>query len=247
MTIIVTQINKFGIVLGSDSNISNDRTVIKEDKKIFEIRKLKSALCTAGSYSVNGTILSEWLLNFISGNESKYSTLKEFTELLSKTLEDEMNPEEKKALSITHIAGYQGNHPEMWCISNTRLQDNGQYGEGENNFHYSEDLWNNAREKNKLETGFNISNGLNYQLYINGFISGRVAFHVARKFIDNYFSLMWQASDYKFRPPQNIEEHKIIVELYIDLIDRIFQLSNYEPKIIGGKTQTFVINNPTLP
>ena len=117
MTIIVTQINKFGIVLGSDSNISNDRTVIKEDKKIFEIRKLKSALCTAGSYSVNGTILSEWLLNFISGNESKYSTLKEFTELLSKTLEDEMNPEEKKALSITHIAGYQGNHPEMYRMN----------------------------------------------------------------------------------------------------------------------------------
>jgi hypothetical protein len=242
MSIIVTQISKYGIVFGADSNITNDTEVVKEDIKIFEIPKLKAMMCTAGAYSVNGEILSKWLPLFIENKKEQYSNLGEFTEILKEELEKKMSTTEKKNLFITHIAGYENGHPEMWHISNTRLE-NGEYTEGQEEFHLSEDLWNRDWKKNNLENIFE-SDGLNYQLYVNGFTPGRIAFNVIRPFIDRFFITMWQQQGFKFRPPKNIKEQEEIVKIYIQIINSLFEISNYDPKIIGGNVKTFSISKP---
>jgi len=242
MSIIVTQISKYGIVFGADSNITNDTEVVKEDIKIFEIPKLKSAMCTAGAYSVNGEILSKWLLKFIEERSNEYTNLKEFTELLKNEVGEKMSTDEKKNLFITHIAGYENGHPEMWHISNTKLE-NGEYTEGQEKFHLSEDLWNRDWKKNNLENIFE-SDGLNYQLYVNGYTPGRIAFNVVRTYIDTFFMSMWQQQNYKFRPPRNIKEQEEFVKIYIQIINSLFEISDYEPKIIGGNVKTFSISKP---
>lgn len=242
MSIIVTQINKKGIIFGSDSNITSDIKYEREGKKIFEIPKLNAAMCIAGAYEVKNVYIDEWLPEFIDSNKNNYNSLKDFTKLLSERLTADMTEEEKAGLSISHIAGYNDGHPEMWCLSNTGLTQNG-YSKGEKKFHYSEDFWNRDWDCNKLESAFE-SEGLNYQIYVNSPTHGRIAFNVARRYIDIYLISMWRDQSNKFRAPKNIEEHTLLVKTYIDLIDTMYQISDYEPKIIGGKTQLFTIKNP---
>jgi len=242
MSIIVTQINKHGIVFGSDSNITGIHEVDKEDQKIFEIPSLNAAMCIAGTYTVKGEMMDIWLPNFIKENHEKYKSLREFVELLSKQFEQDMTVSEKALLSISHIAGYVDNHPEMWCLSNTTLLDNGKYSLGQSSFHFSEDLWGRDWNKNNLALLFE-SDGLNYQIYINSLTQGRVAFNTARKYLDLYFSSMF-LSEFKFRYPRNLEEHSLLVRVYIDIIEVMYKISDYEPKEIGGKTQVFFIRKP---
>lgn len=240
MSIIVTQINKYGIVFGSDSNITDDTEIVREGKKIFEIPRLNSAMCIGGAYTVNDVMLDKWLPHFI--DTKNYNSLEEFVELLSRTFETEMNSEEKKQLLISHIAGYSNGHPEMWCLSNTTLLDNGDYSSGEREFHFSEDFWRRDYPNNNLGEVFE-SDGLNYQIYVNSTKDGRVAFNTVRPYIDNFFNQIWRLDDFKFRHPKNIKEHESLVRNYIDIMDTVYKLSDYNPKIIGGKTQSCIIEN----
>lgn len=244
MSIIVTQINKDGIVFGTDSNISTDTTVDREDKKIFNIPKLNAAMCTAGSYTINGESLGDWLPKYINNHSNNYNSLSEFVKLLSSNLTKIMLPVEKTELFISHIAGYQDGHPEMWCLSNTTLEGNGNYSNGESTFHYSEDFWSRDYKNNNLEEAFK-SNSLNYQVYVNAIRQGRVTFNVVRGHLDVFFTSLWSMKTFNFRHPQNIEEHKYLVRLYIEAISTAYLLSDYQPKIIGGHTQLFTIKEPT--
>lgn len=244
MSIIVTQINKDGIVFGTDSNITTSTAVDREDKKIFNIPKLNAAMCTAGSYTINGEFLSDWLPRYINDNSSNYDSLAEFVKLLSSELTKTMLPVEKEEPFISHISGYQDGHPEMWCLSNTTLEDSGNYSKGKNDFHYSEDFWNRDYKNNNLEKVFK-SDGLNYQIYVNAIQQGRVAFNVVRGYLDVFFNSLWSMNNFNFRHPQNIEEHKYLVRLYIEAISTAYLLSDYQPKIIGGYTQLFTIKEPT--
>jgi hypothetical protein len=241
MSIIVTQINKNGIVFGSDSNITSDVKYKREGKKIFEIPKLNAGMCIAGTYEVSNRYMDEWLPEFINSNQDNYNSLHDFTKLLSERFTADMTKEEKAGLSISHIAGYNGGHPEMWCLSNTGLTQSG-YSEGEEKFHYSEDFWNRDWGKNNLESAFK-SDGYNYQIYVNSPTQGRIAFNVVRDYIDMYLVSMWANTSNKFRAPKNIGEHELFVKAYIELINTMYQISDYEPKIIGGKPQLFTIKN----
>jgi len=245
MSIIVTQVNKFGIIFGSDSNITNteEGEVHCAGKKIFEIPKLKAAMCIAGTYTVGGEMLDIWLPKFIIENQDSYSSLEDFTAILSKAFEDQMLPKEKSNLSISHIAGYVNGHPEMWCLSNTELKEDGHYTVGSSQFHYSEDLWGRDWGDNNLEALF-LSSGLNYQMYVNSLTQGRVAFNIVRNYLDRYFISMFSYSNYKFRAPVSLEEHGLLVKTYVDMIDVMYRLSDYESKEIGGETQLYMIPKP---
>lgn len=243
MSIIVTQINKDGIVFGTDSNITTNTAVDREDKKIFVIPKLNAAMCTAGSYTINGELLSDWLPRYINENSNKYSSIEGFVKLLSSELTKTMLPVEKKELFISHISGYQDGHPEMWCLSNTTLEEDGKYSSGKDTFHDSEDFWSRDYKNNNLEEAFK-SDGLNYQVYVNAIQHGRIAFNVVRGYLDIFFASLWSMNNFNFRHPQNIEEHKYLVRLYIEAISTAYILSDYQPKIIGGHTQLFIIKKP---
>lgn len=243
MSIIITQINKYGIILGSDSNVSSNDRVLGERAKIFEITKLGAALCVAGSYTVGGEMLDVWMPTFINSKQDSRESLEGFVVRLSTAFEEQMTPAEKSNLSISQISGYVDGHPEMWCLSNTTLLENGTYSIGSDKFHYSEDFWKRDYDDGNFEDIFK-SNGLNYQMYVNSIMAGRVAFNIVRQYIDQYFYSMWKLPNFKFRCPESLNEHRLLVKSYLDIIDTMFNLSDYNPKIVGGKTQLLVIKNP---
>lgn len=241
MSIIVTQISKYGIIFASDSNITNDNEVVGQGDKIFAIPKLNAAIAIAGSYTVGGDKMDKWMLDFIKKNECAYDSLKDFGELLQTTFDNLMSEKEKSWLSISHIAGYVNGHPEMWCLSNTVL-DNLDYSKGKSDFHLHEDFWERDWKNNNLEQVFK-SDGLNYQLYVNATTPGRIGFNVVRQYLDQYFIRMFDLRDCKFRGPRNLEEHQIIVKTYLEVLISLYGLSDYNPKIIGGKVQVYTIKN----
>ncbi len=250
MSLILTQINKYGIIFATDSNITINNSKTKEGKKIFKIPHLKSALCLAGSYTVGREPMNKWMPNYIKNDQSK--TLEEFTKKLAKRLEQKMSKDEKKGGCIIHISGFvkENNnfhiHPEMWHISNVHLKPNGQYSSGKEKFHFSEDFWNRDfwnrdRKDSKLRYSFR---NYGYQYYINGFTGGRVSFNILTIYLNEFLKSLWLNRDFKFRAPMSLDEYKKLVIFSMNFISLMFNLSDYCPKYIGGKTQIHLIKAP---
>ena len=84
-----------------------------------------------------------------------------------------------------------------------------------------------------------------YQLYTNGFTSGRVSYMILQKFMTSFFMKIWQNPAWQFRPPASLEESRLVVDLYIRTIGVQFQLSDYSAPFIGGTPQTYAISEPT--
>jgi hypothetical protein len=257
MTLIVTYINKYGIVHASDSNLSYSNGLhAGESQKTFPIPHLESGLTVAGSYQVGGNPMNRWLNSFIdhdmkSGNKS----LELFSEKLRVKLEMEMNGGEKKSGCMIHVAGFApGNnvkHPEFWFIRNIYGidQKSGEYQEVRNQFVKSEDFW--VRNSKDLDL-LNWLEGGGIQVYGNGFASGRIGFFSLLPHFNEYFQTFWSNPNWKFRPPTSIKETEHIVKLYIQMVKTLFLVSDYPSPLIGGEIQTYLIpraNNrlqPTL-
>ena len=75
MTLILTQISKFGIIHASDTNVTFSNfdpktktykfAKVEELQKLFQIPYLNAALTVAGSYSVGNNRMQEWMNAFI--------------------------------------------------------------------------------------------------------------------------------------------------------------------------------------
>lgn len=243
MSLILTQINKHGIVFAADSNITVNGTRIEKGEKIFKIPHLKAALCLAGAYSVNGEDMDNWMKNYIKKDKSK--SLKKFAEKLSTYLEKEMKDREKSDGCIIHISGFVkengSEHPEMWGIGNVDLSLNGGYTPRGNGFQCREDFWNRDWETNNLRQKFITPNNFGYQYYINGFTAGRVSFNLLTLYLNNFLSSIWQNQQYKFRPPRSIKEYESLAKFTMGYIALMFTLSEYLPKYIGGKISSLII------
>lgn len=241
MSLILTQINKCGIVFTTDSNVTNGNSTEK-GKKIFQIPHLKAALCVAGAYSVKGKALDKWMTDYIKNDKSK--TLENFTKKLSGTLKYKMTPEEKNCGCIIHISGFvkidNREHPEMWGISNVDLLANGEYSVRKK-FEFSEDFWNRDWIQNNLKQQFITPGSFGYQYYINGFTAGRASFNLLTQYINNFLTNVWNSQQYKFRPPKTIKEYASLARFEMGCIALMFNLSDYSPKYIGGKIASYII------
>jgi len=251
MTLIITHINRFGIIHASDSNLTSSDQDAGEVTKTYKIVFLKAGLTTAGSYRVNNVPMPEWMTDFID-KQSKITelTLKDFSHNLKHALQETMLKEEKENGSMIHIAGYveeQGlYHPEFWFISNVHGIDpkTGEYEDIDENFAISEDFWNRDYRNNNLKETFQDPNQYSYQIYVNGLAPGRIGFNIIRTQLDRFFSSFWNVRDWKFRPPKTLKETKLYVEIYMQVINSLFIMSDYNARYIGGKTQTLLIPQP---
>jgi len=245
MSLILTQINRYGIVFAADSNITVNESETKRGKKIFELPRLKAALCLAGAHSVGNTRMDGWITHYIKNDKSK--SIKEFTENLCNALEKEMTIEERASGCIMHISGFvkENNvvHPEMWGISNVNLLPNGEYTVRDK-FESREDFWNRDWKKNNIKNLFASPIGYGHQYYINGFTAGRVSFNVLSKYLNDFLIQIWSRRNYKFRPPQKIEEYESLARFAMGFIALMFNLSDYSPRYIGGKILSYVIKSP---
>lgn len=252
MTLILTHINRYGIVHASDSNLtSSNNKDAGTGQKTFPITYLKAGLTVAGAYSVSGTSMDKWMNEFIQRQQTERNvTLESFSNKLKAELQAKMNPTEKMRGSLIQVAGYVEienlSHPEFWFISNIHgiNETTGEYENVDETFAISEDFWNRDCPQAHLMEAFKDENNFSWQYYINGFSPGRIGYNVVAKKLDSFFSEIWSVKEWKFRQPKSLEEVEILVKLYMKAINDLFLLSDYSTKVIGGETQTHLIKRP---
>jgi len=196
MTLIVTQISKHGIIHASDSNLTvGGDTPAGESRKTFKVKHLHAGLTVAGSYSVGGVRMNHWMNNFIQEQaNARVSSLSVFAHNLGNELEAQMSPDEKAVGSMVHIAGYveeeSESHPEFWFVRNTTgiNPHTGEYTGTSPHFQVTEDFWTRDCPKYKLMEVFQAGH---YQVYVNGFASGRIGFVALQRVMDDFFNRIW--------------------------------------------------------
>ena len=250
MTLILTQINKYGIIHASDSKLTaNDGTQAGQAKKTFALDFLMSGLTLAGTYSVGGVETDKWMPAFIQDQENKkVSSLMDFAHALQRQIETDMLPAEKASGSMIHMAGYVEKsgefHPEFWFLRNIHSIDSktGEYGDIDDRFELTEDFWSRDCPQQNLMDSFQQGG---YQIYVNGFASGRIGFVSLQPILNSFFSSIWRNPSLKFRAPKSIDETVILVKTYMEIINTLFLLSDYSAPLIGGDIQTYIIHQPS--
>jgi hypothetical protein len=248
MTLILTHISSHGIIHATDSNLTAGELPAGEARKLFELPFLDAGLTVAGSYSVGGERMDDWLNKFVQGQQqANCASLKQFAITLSQALEQQMTREEKADGTLIHIAGYvrdaDGSHPEFWFVRNIQSMDRrtGEYGDFKDTFQVTEDLWN--RDWQCYNLGALFQQG-GYRLYINGYTSGRISYMILQDYMATFFAQIWQNPAWRFRPPISLDESKLIVDLYIKAVGVLFQVSDYRAPYIGGRPQIYAIAEP---
>ena len=249
MSLIVTLISKFGIIHATDGNLTaSNGSAAGQAPKVFPITFLNACLTVAGSYGLGAQSMDLWMRTFIQRQEqNKCGTLEAFAAALAAALQNEMTATQRGAGSMIHIAGYvQGkerSHPEFWFVRNIYGMDQatGEYIDFRDTFQVSEDFWNRDWAKNHLDQLFQEDG---YQLYINGFTSGRVSYMVLQSVMNQFFQSVWNNPAWQFRAPTSLEDNILLVELYIRMIGVLFRISDYSAPFIGGTPQTYAIAPP---
>lgn len=252
MTLIVTHIDKFGIVHASDSNLTSHNQTVGEGTKVFGIPNLNAGLSIAGSYSVGSNSMADWMPDFIiRQSEIPGINLNIFSHNLKTELEKTMTSDEKKGGSIIHIAGYVTenglSHPEFWFVRNIHRidQQTGYYKDIDDKFEISEDFWTRDCQAETFSKSWADPTRNAIQTYFNGFSPGRIGYYAVSSELRRFFNYMWNNKSWKFRPPQSIEETEILLKNYMQIIDTLFVLSEYKARYIGGTIQTLVIKPPS--
>jgi hypothetical protein len=250
MTLILTHINQYGIIHASDSNLTAvNGSHAGTASKTYPVTHLHAGLTVAGAFSVGGAKMDAWMPEFIELHASSgQSTIQDFAHKLKACLVEQMLDEEKDAGTFIHIAGLARNgerfHPEFWFVRNIHGidQNTGEYSKPTANFLVSEDFWSRDCPKHNLMDAFKTDG---YQVYVNGFASGRIGFVVLQQVLDKAFRAIWENPwgwpNWKFRPPRSLQETEAFVRLTVQVICTLFELSDYDAPFIGGEVQTHSI------
>ncbi len=249
MSLIISYINKFGIIIASDSNLTDDNGNTGFGQKVFPIPHLNAGLAHSGCYRINGQRIDDWMNEFINGSAFVTNTLQEFTHQLCETLNKVMRDDEISVISIIHICGYPTtdyqSDLEHWHISNCTLDPkNGNYLGPNPEFHFECDF-NSRDNKDHRNDLINLDNdSLGNIYYINGFPPGRISANFLRMEVEKALAAIWRQPDWGFRKPQNLFETSQVLELNFHIISELFKMSSYKALYIGGKTQTHLIPVP---
>lgn len=255
MTLIVSHLDRNGIVMASDSNLTAGNQLVGTSPKVFAVPNLDAGVGIAGSWSIAGGPMDDWINRFI-GRSRKGDSLDDFVESLRQNLEWLMTDEEKGIGTLIHVAGYVpdsklGFHPVHWIVSNVEgLDDDGDYIlPPKKTFRKSEDFWREDRKVKYRPSGFHEEDYEGWSTYANGLPSGRIAYMHARRGIQEFLYKLWANKGkpgWDFRPPETLEESKKLLELYMDLINRLFEISDAPTPYVGGEVHTIEIPMPVL-
>jgi hypothetical protein len=251
MTLIVTYLDRNGIVLASDSNLTDGARVTRESKKNFCLPHLCGGLSIAGCYTVDGVPMEEWINNLISEHENhEQQSLCSFANVLRMALDSSMNRFEKEVPTIFHIAGYasanQTFHPEFHSVRNVaRIHEvTGEYFEVSDTFQWSEDFWSRDCLCKDSHTGFPADPFVyGHQIYTNGYPPGRMAYMAVGSYLGSFFENVWKAPNLPFRPPTSLQETVVFTRMFMTIIHCLFELSD-APRHIGGEIQHISIPLP---
>lgn len=246
MTIISSYINKYGVILASDSNLSSRSGNSGFGQKVFPIQHLNAGLSYSGIYKINGVELDNWMSNFIDNDSFISSSIEEFVINLTRALNLEYNSEEQ--LSIIHVCGYQKDeylaNCQHWHISNANLiEDTGEYSP-KGSFEYHLDFDTGREEDLQKLISFEPHPNNNI-FFSNGYPPGRISMMAIRSLLEQLFVNITSQEKWKFRPPRNIFESASQVRLYYHILGEMFRLSDYDALFVGGETQIHIIPAPS--
>jgi hypothetical protein len=251
MSLIVTHINRFGIIHASDSNISSSGQDVTFGQKVFPISYLNAGLTIAGTYSVDGKSMNDWMPEFIqSQKEANVTTLESFSEILKTKLQSSLRNYEFELGCMIQISGYSKTngimHPELWFIRNIHAinNDTGQYENINETLEISEDFAKRDLLVHTNLESFNCKDHNYDYTYFNGFTPGRIGYNILTHDLNNFFNKIWQNNNWKFRPPSNLTDYKLLLNSQMVIIDTLFQLSDDYGRVIGGTAQFHLISVP---
>jgi hypothetical protein len=248
MSLIATYINKFGVVLASDSNLTGAVGNAGFGQKVFPVPHLNAGITFTGSYEIDGNSVDIWMNEFISSSFFTLSTIEDFVKYLTESLNREMRAAEFAQGCIIHVAGYSHSDGvsflEHWHISNMRLQDDGNYSIPELTFHFGNDFNSRTVQKDRETVILLDDNPENNQFFINGYAPGRISTMALKEILETMFSQIWNNPQWQFRKPSNLFESASLVKIYYYLVSELFKMSNHHALIVGGETQTYLISVP---
>jgi hypothetical protein len=249
VTIIVSIISDFGLIQASDSNLTaSGFSTASPGTKVFPLGFNAGALALAGTYSVGtgAQTMETWMPSCISDYASTDSspTQAGFANYLKDRLNTDFTPSQRAGPTIIQIVGYvsddAGVHPTLHVVRNDTAINTttGAYQGIQPTFQVSEDFWNrDYKIRGSLGPG-------EYQTYFNGTPDGRIAYFEFMQRFQDFLLNVWSQPNWKFRPPQSLDELASIVELQIRTIGLLYGMSNYAAPSIGGDTQIIKIAPP---
>jgi hypothetical protein len=257
MTLIVSHLDRNGIVLATDSNLTDDEDrFARVSRKNFELPHLRGGLSIAGCWSVNGNAMDEWMPRFIVRPETyEGRTLAGFVAKLRSALQFERTEEERKEKTIIHVAGYEldstlGFHPVHWTIWNVSgLDEQGNYLPAVAELTMEEHFWDRDCQQKDSPTGFTRAwHVYSWQTYANGYEPGRIAYMGVRHHVERWLPELWKRHGepgWHFRPPKSLDESIKLARLYMGLVNGLFEVSDALAPYIGGEVQIIGIPLPT--
>ncbi len=251
VTLIVTQISRFGIIHASDSNLTAvTGHPAGEAPKTFAVPHLNAALTVAGSYAVGTRQMDDWMRGFIANEGARGNrSLSAFAGLLRDAVQGQMTTEQRQGGCIMHIAGYAAKDgsfaPEFYHLRNSHGMDpnTGEYTFGDQ-FVLDEDFATTYLKRADFGPRFEAGIPM---LYASGFPAGRVGFFALHNALSQFFSGIWSQLRWQFRPPRTLEEAADFVRLYLQIIATLFRSSDYGAPLIGGTVQLYGIPAPPAP
>lgn len=189
MTIIVTHLNRFGIVHAADTNLTikvGTNITYREAQKLFQIPSLNAAVTVAGNALLGVEDMEDWMPQFIETEEQHgTNSLRVFSEHLRDAWFNAMNPNQRTIGNWAHIAGYvtegERSHPECWFVSNILRQELNDFAVDSTKFHRWEDFaTRDCRVRGDLLAEFTAGNSAAYCTYLNGYPTGRILMNLFR-------------------------------------------------------------------
>jgi hypothetical protein len=239
MTLIVTVFSHHGIVVAADSNLSMGRTLVGERRKVFRVPSISAGIACAGSMYVGGRTLEDWMDAFIALEEASHSDLRGFCDRLAASLNRDRTEEQEAKPVIVHVAGYVGEVPTMWHLSNVDLllDQGGRYSEPAPQItvrgpDFDRATWEGSVLANPVEA-------MPVPYFVNGLVQGRVAFNTYVQRLNDWLRLLW-GSDPRFRAPMSIQEQEDVTRTSMEIMRLLFRMSSMAATI-GGTIQSLPI------
>lgn len=252
MTLILTELSRFGIAMAADSAVTFQETLPEGDtiprvllgvRKLQPIPKLNAGISVWGLGEIEEISTDIWLANIIRTKEEEYNSINEFAILLQNELRrhipdiDVSRPENQLGTIGFHLAGFveweEQSTPTFYHIHNGISQDPSRRGISiyPRKVNASHDLPPQlAREHIDHGVWYITRNG-DYQLYANLF-----------GYLGNFFLGLAEQTEIVIPYSISLEDRAKWLKFQIKMMADLYAFSN-RGSVIGGDVATLTISS----
>jgi len=248
MTLILTELSQLGIAMAADSAVTmlsltlNGKKILRPltgIRKLLPIHKLEAGVSVWGLGKIDTIDTDVWLYNFITSNERKYSTLKDFVFLLQDELRKhipDIDPDSYGTIGF-HVAGFvewKGRKlPTLYHVHNGRsqvLEDRGQASQIDpRRVNANQDMPPEECEKLFDQGMAYITRNGDYEMYA-----------ALSEIVENFFSELGEKG-FRVPYPPSLKARADYLRFWIKTMSEIYSLSNKIPGI-GGPVASLIIS-----